>query len=67
MGTRPHYRSGGGAGVTDDLTAVASSAGVLVDDQPDYSITCRQACEAAVVAVLLLACIILTGLIEGGY
>lgn len=53
--------------MTDDLTAVASSAGVLADDQPDYSITCREACGAAVVAVLMLACIILTGLIEGGY
>lgn len=53
--------------MTDDLTAVAASAGVLADDQPDYSITCREACGAVVVAVLLLACIILTGLIEGGY
>lgn len=53
--------------MSEELTAVAASAGVLADDQPDYSITCRQACEAAVVAVLLLACIILTGLIEGGY
>ena len=53
--------------MTDDLTAVASSAGVLVDETPDYSITCREACEAAVVAVLLLGCVILTGLIEGGY
>lgn len=53
--------------MTEELTAVASSAGVLADETPDYSITCRQACEAAVVAVLLLACIILTGLIEGGY
>ena len=53
--------------MTDELTAVALSAGVLAEDAPDYSITCRQACEAVVVAVLLLACIILTGLIEGGY
>lgn len=53
--------------MTDDLTAVASSAGVLVDETPDYSITCREACGAAVVAVLMLACVILTGLIEGGY
>lgn len=53
--------------MTEELTAVAASAGVLADDQPDYSITCREACEAVVVAVLLLACIILTGLIEGGY
>ena len=53
--------------MTDDLTAVASSAGVLADEQPDYSITCREACEAAVVAVLMLGCVILTGLIEGGY
>lgn len=53
--------------MTAELTAVASSAGVLADDTPDYSITGRQACGAAVVAVLLLACIILTGLIEGGY
>ena len=53
--------------MSDDLTAVASSAGVLVEETPDYSITCREACEAAVVAVLLIACIILTGLIEGGY
>lgn len=53
--------------MSEELTAVASSAGVLADDQPDYSITCREACGAAVVAVLMLACIILTGLIEGGY
>ena len=53
--------------MSEELTAVASSAGVLADDQPDYSITCREACGAAVVAVLMLACIILTGLIEGVY
>lgn len=53
--------------MSEELTAVASSAGVLVDDQPDYSITWREACSAVAVAVLWLACIILTGLIEGGY
>lgn len=53
--------------MSDELTAVASAAGVLAEDAPDYSITCRQACESAVVAVLMLGCIILTGLIEGGY
>ena len=53
--------------MTEELTAVAASAGVLVDETPDYSITCREACGAVVVAVLLLACVILTGLIEGGY
>lgn len=53
--------------MSGDLTAVASVTGVLADDPMDYRITCRQAVGAAVVAVLLLACIILTGLIEGGY
>lgn len=53
--------------MSDELTAVASAAGVLADETPDYSITCRQACEAAVVAVLMIGCIILTGLIEGSY
>lgn len=53
--------------MSEELTAVASSAGVLADETPDYSITCREACGAVVVAVLLLGCIILTGLIEGGY
>ena len=53
--------------MSEELTAVALSAGVLADETPDYSITCREACEAVVVAVLFLACVILTGLIEGGY
>ena len=53
--------------MTEELTAVASATGVLMDDPTDYRITWQGACGAAVIAVLMLACIILTGLIEGGY
>lgn len=50
-----------------ELTEVAQACEVLARPWPTYRVTLSEIVQAAVVAAIFVACLIMAGLIEGGY